>query len=95
MGIPNRRAGVVDRTSTSRSAVSRPAATPPSQAIASSVSIPGPPFEIRSNDSRQLCFSTPARSGTWSVATSASEPSASPSQSASGLPAGRSGGEIT
>ena len=94
-GRPNSLAGVVDRASTSRSADRRPAATPPSQAIVSSVSIPGPPFEMRSNDSRQLCFSTAARSGTWSVATSASAPSARPSHSASGLPAARSGGEIT
>ncbi len=57
--------------------------------------MPGPPFEIRSNDSRQDCFSTAARSGTWSVAISAREPSARPSHSASGLPRERSGGEIT
>ena len=57
--------------------------------------MPGPPFEILSNDSRQDCFSTATRSGTWSVATSDSDPSARPSHSASGLPAARSGGEIT
>ena len=57
--------------------------------------MPGPPFEIRSNDSRHDCFSTATRSGTWSVATSDSDPSARPSHSASGFPAARSGGEIT
>ena len=57
--------------------------------------MPGPPFEIRSNDSRHDCFSTATRSGTWSVAMSDSEPSARPSHSASGSPGDRSGGEMT
>ena len=46
--------------------------------MGSSVSIPGAPFETRSNDCRQLCFSTPTRSGTWSVATIERSPSARP-----------------
>ena len=57
--------------------------------------MPGPPFEILSNDSRHDCFSTATRSGTWSVATSASEPSARPSHRARGFSADHSGGEIT
>ena len=48
--------------------------------------MPGPPLEIRSNDSRQDCFSTATRSGTWSVPTSARAPSARPLQSASAWP---------
>ena len=59
--------------------------------------MPGAPLLISLNGTPRAAspFSTAIRSGTWSVATRSSEPSASPAQRASWSAAERSGGEIT
>ena len=73
---PNSRAGVVASRSTIRSSADPARSHALGVDEARSVSMPGPPFEMRSNDARQVCFSTARRSGTWSVATRARSPSA-------------------
>ena len=78
-----------------RSTVMRPFATPSLYTTESSVSMPGLPLLILSNDSRQVCFSSAKLSGTWSVDTAVKAPSASPTHKASRSAGERSGGEIT
>src|SRR6185369_2203612 len=94
---PKRRAGVAARRSTIRSTVIRPFATPSPYTTARSVSIPGAPLLILSNETPRAAspFSTATRSATWSVAMSERSPAASPAQSASTSAAERRGGEIT
>ncbi len=59
--------------------------------------MPGAPLLIWSNGTPRAAsaFSTERRSGTWSVATRSSVPSASPAHSASRSAGLRSGGEMT